>query len=59
MMVKLYLDLETYRSEKEGAFVEERRILSELFVNETPYQEDYACQESTGHIYIPARECQI
>ena len=39
-MVRLYLDLETYRPRKEGAFVEERIISSGLIIDETPFQED-------------------
>jgi len=39
-MVRLYLDLETYRPKKEGSFVEERIISSGLLIDETPYQED-------------------
>jgi len=39
-MVRLYLDLETYRPRKEGSFVEERIISSGLLINETPYREE-------------------
>jgi DNA polymerase elongation subunit (family B) len=39
-LVRLYLDLETYRPRKEGSFVEERVISSGLLIDETPYQED-------------------
>ena len=39
-MVRLYLDLETYRPRKEGSFTEERIISSGLLIDETPYQED-------------------
>lgn len=39
-MVRLYLDLETYRPRKEGAFVEEKIISGGLLIDETPYQED-------------------
>lgn len=39
-MVRLYLDLETYRPRKEGSFVEERIISSGLLIDETPYHED-------------------
>jgi predicted PolB exonuclease-like 3'-5' exonuclease len=38
-MVRLYLDLETYRPRKEGSFVEERIISSGLLIDETPFQE--------------------
>lgn len=39
-MVRLYLDLETYRPKKEGSFIEERIISGGLLIDETPYQED-------------------
>jgi len=39
-VVRLYLDLETYRPRKESSFVEERIISSGLLIDETPYQED-------------------
>jgi len=39
-MVRIYLDLETYRPKKEGSFVEERIISSGLLIDATPYQED-------------------
>jgi len=38
-MVRLYLDLETYRPRKEDPFVEEKIISSGLIIDETPYQE--------------------
>jgi len=39
-VVRLYLDLETYRPRKEDAFVNEKIILSGLLIDETPYQEE-------------------
>jgi len=39
-MVRLYLDLETYRPRLEGAFVDERIISCGLLMDETPYCED-------------------
>lgn len=39
-MVRLYLDLETYRPRKEGSFVEEGIISSGLLIDETPYREE-------------------
>jgi len=39
-MVRLYLDLETYRPRKEGSFIEEKIILGGLLIDETPYQEN-------------------
>jgi hypothetical protein len=39
-MVRLYLDLETYRLRKEGSFVDERIISGGLLIDEMPHQED-------------------
>ena len=39
-MVRLYLDLETYRPRKESSFVGDRIISSGILIDETPYQED-------------------
>lgn len=39
-MVRLYLDLETYRPKNEDAFVNERIILAGLMIDETPYHKD-------------------
>ena len=39
-MVRIYLDLETYRPRKESAFVDERIISCGLLVDEAPYCED-------------------
>lgn len=39
-MVRLYLDLETYRPKKEGAFTEERVISGGLLIDYLPYSED-------------------
>jgi hypothetical protein len=39
-MVRLYLDIETYRPNKAEAFVNERIISSGLLIDETPYNED-------------------
>ena len=38
-MVRLYIDLETYRPEKEDAFVNEKVILTGILADETPYSE--------------------
>ncbi len=61
-MVRLYLDLETYRPRKEGSFVEERIISSGLLIDETPYQED-SLKESIDPILISEwdglSECEI
>jgi hypothetical protein len=38
-MVRIYLDLETYRPKKEGAFTDERIIAVGLLRDETPYAE--------------------
>jgi DNA polymerase elongation subunit (family B) len=38
--VRIYLDLETYRIEKEDCFVKERIISCGLLIDETPYRED-------------------
>jgi hypothetical protein len=50
-MVRLYLDLETYRPRKEGSFVEEKVIASGLLIDETPYQED-SLKESVDPILL-------
>ncbi|MEM3697427.1 MAG: hypothetical protein QXQ94_08020 [Candidatus Bathyarchaeia archaeon] len=39
-MVRIYLDLETYRPRKEDAFVDEKIICCGLLVDEAPYCED-------------------
>lgn len=39
-MVRLYIDLETYRPRKEDAFIDERIILGGLLIDETKYSED-------------------
>lgn len=39
-MVRVYIDLETYRPRKEDAFINERIILGGLLIDETPYSED-------------------
>lgn len=39
-MVRIYLDLETYRPLKEDAFVNEKIISCGLLVDETPYCEN-------------------
>ena len=61
-MVRLYLDLETYRPRKEDAFIEERIISGGLLIDETPYQED-SLKESFDPILISEwnglSECQI
>jgi len=61
-MVRLYLDLETYRPRKEGSFVEEKIISSGLLIDETPYQED-SLKEKIDPILISEwnglNECQI
>jgi len=62
VLVRLYLDLETYRPRKEGSFVEERLISSGLLIDETPYQED-SLKESIDPILISEwnglNECEI
>jgi len=40
IMVRLYLDLETYRPRKEGSFIDERIISIGFLIDETPYQEE-------------------
>jgi len=61
-MVRLYLDLETYRPRKEGSFVEERIISSGLLIDETPYQED-SLKENVDSVVMSEwdglNECQI
>lgn len=61
-MVRLYLDLETYRPEKKGAFVQERIISGGLLIDETPYQED-SMKENIDPILTSEwnglNECQI
>lgn len=39
-MVRLYIDLETYRPRKEEAFIDERVILGGLLIDETRYSEE-------------------
>jgi len=39
-MVRVYIDLETYRPHKEDAFIDERIILGGLLIDETPYSEN-------------------
>jgi len=39
-MVRLYLDLETYRPRREGAFVGEKIVSCGLLIDETPYDEN-------------------
>jgi len=39
-MVRLYIDLETYRPRKEDAFIDEKVVLGGLLIDETPYSED-------------------
>lgn len=61
-MVRLYLDLETYRPRKEGSFTEERIISSGLLIDETAYQED-SLKESIEPVFISEwdglSECEI
>ncbi|MBS7633733.1 hypothetical protein KEJ15_09035 [Candidatus Bathyarchaeota archaeon] len=61
-MVRLYLDLETYRPRKEGAFVDERIISSGLLIDETAYHED-SLKESIKPVLISEwdglSECEI
>mgnify|MGYP001045511679 CR=1 FL=1 len=45
IMVRLYFDLETYRPQKEGAFIDERIISVGLLRDETPYQESSLYEE--------------
>jgi len=44
-LVRLYLDLETYRPRDKGSFVDERIISSGFLIDETPYQEDSLCED--------------
>ena len=38
-MVRIYLDLETYRPDENGAFIDEKIIAAGLLVDKTPYNE--------------------
>jgi len=61
-MVRLYLDLETYRPRKEGSFVEERIISIGLLVDETPYQEESLKENVDSVVFSEWNgldECQI
>lgn len=44
-MVRLYIDLETYRPRKENAFIDEKIVLAGLVIDETPYSEDSLNEE--------------
>jgi len=44
-LVRLYLDLETYRPRKEGSFVEEKLISVGLLIDETIYREESLSEE--------------
>jgi hypothetical protein len=61
-MVRIYLDLETYRPKKENAFIEEKIISAGLLIDETPYSE-YSLKQNIDPIYISEwnglNECQI
>jgi hypothetical protein len=49
-MVRLYLDLETYRPRKEGSFIEERIISVGLLIDETPQSLlDFSLMKSIPH----------
>lgn len=39
-MVRIYLDIETYRPKEEGAFTDEKIVLVGLILDETPYKEN-------------------
>jgi len=39
-MVRIYIDIETYRPQEECSFVEEKIVSVGLLIDETPYQED-------------------
>jgi hypothetical protein len=61
-MVRLYLDLETYRPKKENAFIEEKIISGGFLIDETPYHEA-SLRSCTNPILISEwaghTECQI
>jgi len=61
-MVRLYLDIETYRPRKESSFTEERIISSGLLIDETPYRED-SLKESIEPVLVSEwdglSECEI
>ena len=38
-MTRIYLDLETYRPDENGAFIDEKIIAAGLLVDKTPYNE--------------------
>ncbi|MEM3641330.1 MAG: hypothetical protein QXH37_05375, partial [Candidatus Bathyarchaeia archaeon] len=50
-MVRIYLDIETYRPNEAEAFVNEKVISSGLLVGETPYNED-SLRESVKPVLI-------
>lgn len=50
-MVRIYLDIETYRPNEAEAFVNEKVISSGLLVDETPYNED-SLRESVKPVLI-------
>lgn len=44
-MVRIYLDLETYRPSPEGAFVDEKIVLCGLLLDNAPHHENYLNQK--------------
>ncbi len=61
-MVRIYLDLETYRPKKENAFIDEKIILAGMVIDETSYNEN-SLRQKIDPIYISEwngfNECQI
>lgn len=61
-MVRIYLDLETYRPKKENAFIEEKIISAGLLMDETWYSEE-SLRQKIDPIFISEwngfSECQI
>ncbi len=61
-MVRIYLDLETFRPKRENAFIEEKIISAGLLIDETPYNE-YSLGQKIDPVIISEwkglNECQI
>ncbi|MCW4006720.1 MAG: hypothetical protein NWF04_09050 [Candidatus Bathyarchaeota archaeon] len=61
-IARIYLDLETYRSKKENAFVDEKIVSAGLLIDETIYHED-SLKEQIKPVFISEwdglNECQI
>jgi hypothetical protein len=62
IMVRIYLDLETFRPKRENAFIEEKIISAGLLIDETPYNE-YSLGQKIDPVIISEwkglNECQI